>query len=57
MADEDKAPDYVATPLKCWACEAKERAMADAREANKGRPLPGWYWSVEERVRRNGHGG
>lgn len=49
MRDEDRAAFYEAHAVKCHACAARDLAMQDAMEANRGRPLPGWKWAVTER--------
>lgn len=46
MVNEDDAPHFVAQSVRCWACQARDLAASDAREANEGRPLHGLYWSV-----------
>lgn len=49
MQTEERAPAYEAVPVVCWACAARDLAIRDAMEQNRGRPLNGWQWGVRQR--------
>ena len=57
MSPEDEGPDYIAQPVRCRACEARD-ALASAEHQNaseQGMSLSGLYFAVREVNTTNGH--